>query len=68
MKVPLTIEYPKAAYHGTPKPIDRPNLVLPPEREPEFLVTRRTTLLSRGRPVSGSDTSGSPATETPRTS
>jgi hypothetical protein len=54
-QIPLAIDYPKAIFHGTPKPIPLTNLDPLRERAPELLVPPRTSLLSRGRPVSASD-------------
>jgi hypothetical protein len=55
VKIPLLVVYPKAAFYGTPKPVKLANLEPSRDRPPELLVSPRTALLSRGRPVSGSD-------------
>lgn len=56
-KVPLVIELPEAQFMGTPKPLgDIPNLE-PPSNEARkpIMVPAGTTLLSEGKPVTGSD-------------
>ena len=58
---PLALEYPPELIEGTPKPITAaggaalPSLVQVPEKAPEFLVPKGTTLLSKGKPVTSSD-------------
>jgi hypothetical protein len=42
---------------GTPKPMDVPNLVQAPAKAPELLVPEGTTLISQGKPVTGSEES-----------
>lgn len=54
-KIKLEIDYPNAAYHGTPKPLRLPHLEPARTRAPELLVPAGSTLLSRGRPVTASD-------------
>jgi hypothetical protein len=53
--VPLVTEYPPELIEGTPKPMNVPNLVQPPTKAPEFLVPEGTSLLSKGKPVTSSD-------------
>jgi hypothetical protein len=53
--VPLVSELPPELIEGTPKPMNEPNLVQVPAKAPEFLVPAGTTLLSKGKPVTGSD-------------
>jgi hypothetical protein len=56
-KVPLKLELPRPLFSGTPKPIQLPNLEKNSlARRPEFLVPAGTVLLSRGKPVTSSDT------------
>lgn len=54
--VPLTTELPPELIEGTPKPMNVPNLVQAPSKAPEFLVPEGTTLLSKGKKVTSSDT------------
>jgi hypothetical protein len=54
--VPLTTELPPELIEGTPKPMNVPNLVQAPTKAPEFLVPEGTTLLSKGKKVTSSDT------------
>lgn len=51
----LQIDYPKAAFHGTPKPLRLPNLEPARTEAPQLLVPADCTLLSRGKPVTASD-------------
>lgn len=53
--VPLATELPPELIEGTPKPMNVPNLVPAPSKAPEFLVPEGTVLLSKGKPVTGSD-------------
>ena len=53
--VPLTTELPPELIEGTPKPMKVPNLEPVPTKAPEFLVPAGTTLLSKGKKVTGSD-------------
>lgn len=53
--IPLVTGYPPELIEGTPKPMNVPNLVQPPTKAPEFLVPEGTALLSKGKPVTGSD-------------
>lgn len=53
---PLTIDFPPELIEGTPKPMNVPNLVQAPEKGREILVPKGTTLLSKGKPVTSSDT------------
>jgi hypothetical protein len=55
--VPLSTELPPELIEGTPKPMDVPNLVQAPAKAPELLVPEGTTLLSQGKPVTGSEES-----------
>jgi hypothetical protein len=55
-KVPLKLELPRPLFSGTPKPIQLPNLEKNSlARRPDFLVPAGTVLLSRGKPVTSSD-------------
>jgi hypothetical protein len=55
-KVPLPVELPRPLFSGTPRPIQLPNLEkLSTGRRPDFMVPAGTVLLSKGRPVSSSD-------------
>lgn len=54
--VSLTIKYPKPVINGTPKPLKDPNLDPVPDTDPIVRVPAGTTLLSHGKPVTGSDT------------
>ncbi len=56
-KVPLKTELPPELIEGTPKEMKVPNLVQVPEKTPEFLVPAGTTLLSKGKKVTASDSS-----------
>ena len=55
-QVPLRIELPKPLFVGTPRPVEVPNLE-PPRvgLRPALMVPAGTVLLSRGRPVTSSD-------------
>jgi RNA polymerase sigma factor (sigma-70 family) len=54
-KIPLKIEYPKPLFVGTPRPISMSNLEKPSVRVVELMVPVATQLLSKGKPVSSSD-------------
>jgi len=55
-KVPLKLELPKPLFVGTPRPIALPNLEPTSiAKRPDLLVPAGTVLLSKGKPVSGSD-------------
>lgn len=53
--VPLKTELPPELIEGTPKPMNVPNLVQAPVKDPEFLVPEGTELLSKGKKVTSSD-------------
>ena len=55
-KVPLKLELPKPLFAGTPRPISLPNLE-PAQvgKRPDLMVPAGTTLLSKGKPVTSSD-------------
>lgn len=53
--IPLTTTFPPELIEGTPKPINVPNLAPVPTQAPEFLVPKGTSLLSKGKKVTGSD-------------
>lgn len=55
--VPLSTELPPELIEGTPKPMNVPNLVQAPVKAPELLVPEGTTLISKGKPVTGSEES-----------
>jgi hypothetical protein len=56
-KVALPIELPKPLFVGTPAPISVPNLEKPRgTKRPDLMVPAGTVLLSRGKPVTASDT------------
>jgi hypothetical protein len=55
-KVPLKLELPKPLFAGTPRPIQLPNLEKPSAaKRPDFPVPVGTILLSKGKPVTSSD-------------
>jgi hypothetical protein len=55
-QVPLRLDLPKPLFVGTPSPIQLPNLEKPRVgRRPDLMVPAGTILLSKGKPVSGSD-------------
>ena len=54
-QVPLTTEIPPELIEGTPQPIKVPNLEQAPTAAPSLLVPAGTSLLSAGKPVTGSD-------------
>ncbi len=54
--VPLQIELPKPLFAGTPRPISLPNLEKPRVgKRPDLMVPAGTALLSKGKPVTSSD-------------
>ncbi len=56
-KAPLPLELPKPLFVGTPTPIAVPNLEKPRgAKRPDFLAPVGTVLLSKGKPVTASDT------------
>ncbi len=55
-KVPLQLELPKPLFAGTPRPIQLPNLEKPRSgKRPDLLVPAGTVNLSKGKPVTSSD-------------
>ncbi len=55
-KVPLPLELPRPLFVGTPVPISVPHLERPlGTRRPDLMVPAGTVLLSRDKPVTGSD-------------
>ncbi|HVU25167.1 MAG TPA: discoidin domain-containing protein [Opitutus sp.] len=55
-KVPLKLDLPKPLFVGTPRPISLPNLEKPRVgKRPDFMVPAGTELLSKGKPVTASD-------------
>lgn len=53
---PLKLELPRPLFAGTPRPIQLPNLEkTPPGKRPDFMVPAGTKLLSKGKPVTSSD-------------
>ena len=56
-ELPLPLELPKPLFVGTPAPISVPNLEKPRgTKRPDLMVPAGTVLLSRGKPVTASDT------------
>ncbi|MFA4970926.1 MAG: hypothetical protein WC540_14985, partial [Sulfuritalea sp.] len=55
-QVPLKLDLPKPLFIGTPRPISLPNLEPASTKKADLLVPAGTTLLSRGKPVTASDT------------
>lgn len=53
--VPYGTELPPELIEGTPVPISMPNLEAAPNAAPEFNVPEGTVLLSKGKPVTSSD-------------
>jgi hypothetical protein len=53
--VPLKTELPPELIEGTPKPMNVPNLVQAPTKDPVFMVPEGTELLSKGKKVTSSD-------------
>ena len=57
-KVPLKLDLPKPLFAGTPRPIQMPNLEPPlAGKRPDLMVPSGTVLLSKGKPVTSSDSS-----------
>jgi hypothetical protein len=54
-EVPLKTELPPELIEGTPKPMNVPNLVQAPTKDPVFFVPEGTELLSKGKKVTSSD-------------
>ena len=54
-KVPLKLELPRPLFVGTPKPIQLPNLEPATAKRPDLMVPAGTQLLSKGKPVTSSD-------------
>ncbi len=52
---PITLDCPPELIEGTPKPMSVPNLVQVPNEPRTLLVPAGTTLLSKGKKVTGSD-------------
>lgn len=56
-KVPLALDLPKPLFVGTPRPITLPNLEKPRSGpRPALMVPAGTKLISKGKPVTSSDT------------
>ena len=53
--VALALDYPPELIEGTPKAMNVPNLVQPPDKDPVFLVPKEAVLLSKDKKVTGSD-------------
>src|SRR5213076_2667810 len=53
--VPLKVEMPKPLFAGTPRPISIANLEPAGIKRPDIMVPAGTTLLSKGKPVTSSD-------------
>jgi hypothetical protein len=53
--VPLKVEYPKPLFAGTPRPVSLPNLEPAGIKRPDIMVPADTKLLSKGKPVTSSD-------------
>lgn len=55
-KEPLKLDLPRPLFAGTPRPIQLPNLEKTPVgKRPDFMVPSGTKLLSKGKPVTSSD-------------
>jgi len=55
-KVPLKVDLPKPLFVGTPRPISLPNLEpASTSKRPDMMVPAGTKLLSKGKPVTSSD-------------
>ena len=54
-QVPLKVDLPRPLFAGTPKPIQVPNLEPAAARRPDLMVPAGTTLLSKGKAVTSSD-------------
>ena len=53
--VPLKVEYPKPLFAGTPRPVSLPNLEPANIKRPDIMVPADTKLISKGKPVTSSD-------------
>jgi hypothetical protein len=53
--VPLKVEYPKPLFAGTPRPVSLANLEPAGIKRPDIMVPKDTKLLSKGKPVTSSD-------------
>ena len=53
--VPLKVEYPKPLFAGTPRPVSLPNLEPAGVKRPDIMVSKDTKLISKGKPVTSSD-------------
>ena len=53
--VPLKVEYPKPLFAGTPRPIQLANLEPAGIKRPDIMVPAGTTVISKGKPVTSSD-------------
>jgi hypothetical protein len=53
--VPLKVEYPKPLFAGTPRPIQLSNLEPANAKRADLMVPQGTTLLSKGKTVTSSD-------------
>jgi hypothetical protein len=53
--VPLKVEMPKPLFAGTPRPVSLPNLEPAGTKRPDIMVPAGTTLLSKGKKVTSSD-------------
>jgi hypothetical protein len=54
--VPLKVEYPKPLFAGTPRPIQLSNLEAPNQKPPQIMVPADVKVISKGKPVTSSDT------------
>jgi len=53
--VPLRTELPKPLIVGTPVPIKIPNVEVPPEKRPDFMIPAGSVNLAKGKKVTASD-------------
>jgi hypothetical protein len=53
--VPLKVEMPKPLFAGTPRPVSLKNLEPAGIKRPDIMVPKDTKLLSKGKPVTSSD-------------
>jgi hypothetical protein len=53
--VPLKVDYPKPLFAGTPRPVSLPNLEPAGIKRPDIMVPADTKLISKGKPVTSSD-------------
>ena len=53
--VPLKVDYPKPLFAGTPRPVSLPNLEPANIKRPDIMVPADTKLISKGKPVTSSD-------------